>query len=284
MNFKKYLNKIAHKVAECLPNLRDKNLVSKIDKNSLLFYFGNVHSQVGQDGILSEIFKRLKIKNSTFVEFGGWDGIFLSNCRFLFEKGWGGSFIEGDSNKFKILKKNYSDNKEINCINEMVGFEKNNNLSVILNNKNIDLDKIDFVSIDVDGIDLDIFENMNFKPKVVLIEGGFSLSPFLKRKLETTDISNNIQQSLYVIFNEATKHNYVPVCFYQDTYLVRNDLVNDNFKTFDVVKLYKDAFNFLPVDHRENLLTFRNNNKKIKEIETNYFGNFKSNPLNYDGK
>ena len=43
------------------------------------------------------------------MEFGAWDGVRISNSRYLFEKGWDGIFIEGDK-KIPIIKKNYSNN------------------------------------------------------------------------------------------------------------------------------------------------------------------------------
>ena len=205
---------------------------------------------LNDEKILKNIVSLVKISNENIIEIGPGKGSLTKNI--LCQNPKKITLIEKDKRLESYLAKIHSNNTK----------------------------KLDIIFEDALKVDL---RNIA-KPKVILIEGGFSLSPFLKRKLETMDISNNIQQSLYVIFNEATKHNYVPVCFYQDTYLVRDDLVNDNFKKFDAVKLYMDAFNFLPVDHRENLLTFRSNNKKIKEIETNYFGNFKSNPLDYDGK
>ena len=40
--------------------------------------------------------------------------------------------------------------------------------------------RIDFLSIDIDGCDLEIFEEINFKPKVVLLEGGLHFNPKVK--------------------------------------------------------------------------------------------------------
>ena len=85
--------------------LRNQGYLLKVPLDSLLFYYGNIHSQRGQDGILAEIFRRLGLTQGQFVEFGGWDGIYLSNSRFLFEKGWSGVFIECDAQKFNTLKK-----------------------------------------------------------------------------------------------------------------------------------------------------------------------------------
>lgn len=65
-----------------------------IQKNSLLRYYGNIHSQRGQDSILQEIFRRIGIEKGNFIEFGAFDGIYLSNSRYLFELGWGGCLLK----------------------------------------------------------------------------------------------------------------------------------------------------------------------------------------------
>ncbi len=97
----------------------------KVSRESLLWCWGNVYSQAGQDGILREIFARLGIADGVFVEFGAWDGRFLSNCRLLFEKGWAGLFIEADRKKFDDLCRNYRDYPSIHCANEFVSRDNN---------------------------------------------------------------------------------------------------------------------------------------------------------------
>ena len=97
MNFvTKILNKI-NLLTKRKQSFRD--LVHKVNKKSLLFYYGNNYSQAGQDGIINEILRRLNINDGVFVEFGGWDGIYLSNCRALYERGFKGVFIEADTKK-----------------------------------------------------------------------------------------------------------------------------------------------------------------------------------------
>ena len=54
---------------------------------SLFTFRNDTYSQVGQDGIIEEIFKRLNIKNGIFCEFGAWDGFHLSNARKLVDEG-----------------------------------------------------------------------------------------------------------------------------------------------------------------------------------------------------
>ena len=151
--------------------IRSRELLDQVSKGSLLFQYKNVHSQIGQDGILEEIFKRVGIKKGFFCEFGAWDGVYLSNCRKLFEEGWSGVFIEADKKKFSDLQFNYKDYDHITCIYSFVGAPKNkipgDPLYSILNNNDINKESVDFLSIDVDGCDLEIFEEINFQPKVV---------------------------------------------------------------------------------------------------------------------
>ena len=65
------------------------------------------YSQFNEDIFLKEFFEKKNIKNGFFFEFGAWDGIYLSNCRLLFESGWSGCLVELDKKRYKKLKANY---------------------------------------------------------------------------------------------------------------------------------------------------------------------------------
>ena len=256
-------------------------MVSKVSPASLLYYYGNKHSQCGQDGILAEIFRRINIQNGVFIEFGAWDGIHLSNCRYLYEKGWNGLFIEADKEKFKSLQATYSSDAGISLANAMVGAPSRgvagHTLIDILHQGKIDPNIISFVSIDVDGVDLEIFQEMGFSPPVVLIEGGFNFSPHLTQAIPSTAAWNNLQQPLAVIVNTAKEIGYTPVCYFQDTYFVRTDLVKDY--GMDTLSLYSDAWNFAPIALRNYLLRLRAEHPLIKAFEELCFGRFSPNPL-----
>ena len=51
-------------------------------------YSKDIHSQNGEDGIIKEVLRRLKIKKGVAVEFGGADGFYCSNTAALRDKGW----------------------------------------------------------------------------------------------------------------------------------------------------------------------------------------------------
>ena len=126
------------------------------------------YSQFGEDLILLDFFNKTKLNKGFFFEFGAWDGIYLSNCRLLYEKGWEGCFVEADKRKFIDLKKNYDNETKVKLINEFINVT-NNSLDNIIQKYNIK--EIDLLSIDIDGRDLSVWKTLsNLKPKFVIIE------------------------------------------------------------------------------------------------------------------
>lgn len=105
------------------------------------------------------------------VEFGGWDGIHLSNVRRLVQKDdYAAVFIEGDPKKFVELKKNYQDNPKVTSLNKFVGFEQNDCLDDLLSPLDVPMD-FDFLSIDIDGNDYHVWKAVTkYRPKLVCIE------------------------------------------------------------------------------------------------------------------
>jgi len=150
-----------------------KRLTRPLEQKEVYFHYKkDKYSQAGQDGIKEHIVNVLGIKKGHFVEFGAWDGINVSNCRKLFEEGWSGVFIEADKKRFRELQKNYDSVKQIMCINKRVEINRPNRLDKILNQYAPD-ENITFMSIDVNGVGLDIFESIleEYLPTVVCLEG-----------------------------------------------------------------------------------------------------------------
>ena len=139
---------------------------------NLLEHRRNKYSQGGQDGIIEYIFGVLKTKNGFFVEFGALDGISFSNCHKLFEEGWSGVFIECDRKNFSKLRRNYKSYPGVVTINKYVRPKGKNSFDNIMETY-APHNTIDLLCIDVDGPDLEIFENIErFLPTVAIIEGG----------------------------------------------------------------------------------------------------------------
>ena len=134
-------------------------------------YARNVTSQNGEDGIIEKIIEVINNSNKWCVEFGCWDGKYLSNTFNLIENfGYSAVLIEGDTKKYEDLLKTYEGNKKVIPINTYVGFDQENCLDVLLETTEIPVD-FDVLSIDVDGNDYHMWEAVNrYKPKVVVIE------------------------------------------------------------------------------------------------------------------
>lgn len=202
---------------------------------NLLDYRKDKYSNTGNDGIIEKILDILKISNGLFVEFGAWDGIVGSNCRKLYEEGWSGIFIEADKDRHKDLVRNYKDAPRITCIKSFVD-SKNNLFDDIV--ADYIVAPIDFCSIDIDGLDVEIFKTFErYLPKVVCIEGGQMLAPH-HENIPNSKASKNIQQSLFVMSRIFELKGYKPICSYQDTFYVREEY----YELFDIPKSIMDLY------------------------------------------
>jgi hypothetical protein len=186
-------------------------------------YKKKIFSQFEEDGIIEEIFKRLKgVSNKQCCEFGAWDGKFLSNtCNLITNHNYEAILIEADKRKFDELNINFPDKKIIK-INKFVNFSGENSLDNIFKNNFFSKD-FDFLSIDIDGCDYWIFESLKeFTPKVICIE----FNPSIPNKVEFVQERNmKIKQgsSAKSIIDLGLKKNYFPIAStYCNIFLIHN--------------------------------------------------------------
>ena len=142
------------------------------NNSSLNKFEKKIYSQFGEDGIVQEIIKRISKKNldKWCVEFGAKDGISDSNTYNLIKNlDYNAVLIEGDKKFFNELKRNIKSDKVVK-LNKLVSFEGSNKLENILQDTKIPKN-FDFLSIDIDGCDYHIFEQLElFTPKIICIE------------------------------------------------------------------------------------------------------------------
>ncbi len=207
---------------------------------NLLDYKGGKYSNIGNDGIIEYIFLKLNIERGIFVEVGAWDGIWNSNCVRLFEKKWQGIFIEADFERYDELKKNYFGFKNVVCCNAKIGFDKENLFDNVVN-PFLKGKQIDFCSIDIDGLDLEVFETFEkYLPTVVCIEGGQMFDPFHKR-VKKSIAAKNIQQSLKTMVDSFEKKGYKILCSYQDSFFIKKEYYHLFDVSDDLIALYFDG-------------------------------------------
>lgn len=163
-------------------------------------------AQNNEDKIVIDLFFKKNIKNGVFIEFGAWDGVHLSNCKLLADHNWSGFFIEGNSLRFEDCKKNYKDNNKIKVLNKFI--DEKYTLNDLIKENNID--KIDVLSIDIDGKDLTELKRLTLvKPKVIIIEYNATI-PF---DVECEDNIGGNGSSYLSINNHLSKNNYELINF-----------------------------------------------------------------------
>lgn len=174
---------------------------------SLLEFKKNVYSQNGEDGILEKIFKIIGTTNKFCCEFGAWDGKHFSNTHALIkEKGWGGIQIEADEAKYKDLLKTYKSNNKVIAVNVLIGTGKNSLESIFKQNECPT--EYDLLSVDIDGLDYYVLQNLRLKPRVICIEVNAGHSPNVKKLLPRDVAKNNVGQPLAVFCETASRKGY----------------------------------------------------------------------------
>jgi hypothetical protein len=140
------------------------------DMSKPLFDYRDIgYSQSGEQGLILRIMEVLGIERGLCCEFGAWDGIHLSNTRKLMESGWRSLMIEADESRFQDLLKTYPAGSAATNVCAYVGTGENS-LARIAARSGID-ERLDLVSIDIDGLDFEIFESLSEfeKPPLVVI-------------------------------------------------------------------------------------------------------------------
>lgn len=112
--------------------------------------------QSGETGILEYIFENIGTTNKYSVEFGGGDGVNLSNIRYFINNGWEGLQIDYDNKGNSEVKSEFITKDNINQL-----FDK----------YCVPVD-FDLLSVDLDGNDYWILKELLYvySPRVVILE------------------------------------------------------------------------------------------------------------------
>jgi len=199
-------------------------------------YKKNINSQFGEDGIIEEVFKRLKhVSDKNCCEFGAWNGKHFSNTYNLISNhNYKAALIEGNRLRFNELKKTFPEER-VTKINKFVDFRKKNegeregeNLDEILSSINFKKD-FDFLSIDIDGCDYFVFESIvEHRPKLICVEFNRTIPNhivFIQKK----DPSVRQGCSALAFVNLAKKKNYSLIASTDDNLFFIDNLYHEFF-------------------------------------------------------
>jgi hypothetical protein len=193
-----------------------------------------VFSQNGEDGVIAELVRRLGNSiTSTFVEFGSGPGR-SGNCLALADLlAWEGLFIEPASHDFDQLANKYRFSLRVKTSNEFVYPW---NIDSLI--EKAGLARVGVLSIDIDGNDYYVWEQMQTPADIVVIEynGALPLEQFLVQPFSNApwDGTEFFGSSLEALVHVGRSKGY---------FLVHTELTGTN--AFFVADAHRDAFNDL---------------------------------------
>jgi glycosyltransferase involved in cell wall biosynthesis len=130
-------------------------------------YERKISSQNGEDGIILELFARLRVNDPYFVEFGAEMGLECNTALLSRSYGWKGMLIEGGAESFEALRRNYTGFPGVRPVHAMIDRE---NIAGIFQANGVPHD-LDLLSIDIDGNDYYVWEALAaYRARVVVIE------------------------------------------------------------------------------------------------------------------
>lgn len=178
------------------------------DSKILQKYVFNETSQNGEDGIIEEIFRRIGTTNKWCVEFGAWDGKFLSNTwRLIAKFDWSAVLFEGMAERARDLARAHKGSPKAHVRNCHVGWIGNARLDNLLAVTPIPR-QFDLLSVDIDGNDYHVWEALQgYQPRVVVIEFNPSASNDLSF-IQDADATINQGCSLRALIDLAKSKEY----------------------------------------------------------------------------
>lgn len=172
------------------------------------------YCQTNEQEILDRILKSLEIEEGFAVEFGGGDGFRLSNIRHLVARGWRIFQMDVDNRGNKEVVEEFLTVENVNDV-----FAKHT------------LTDIDVLSIDIDGNDFWIWQFLDERPKVVVVEYNPNIkdSKAIKYNPEHRFAKNDYYGATWEAFRRlGVRRGYTLVdCNSLNMFFVRNDVVTE---------------------------------------------------------
>jgi len=154
---------------ELLARIHLNNLLlldpSKVTKFNIEF---NGFSQGGEDGVILFLCHLLKLKNVVEVGTENWRQSNLRLATRIFHLNVG--LIDGDKKNMDYVMSDKISYLE--HVSTLASWVNRDNISSLLNSlrDKMNVDDFDLISLDIDGVDYYVFENINDRPKVFVVE------------------------------------------------------------------------------------------------------------------
>jgi hypothetical protein len=220
-----------------------------------------VYSQNDEDGILAEIFNRLKLDRGIFCEIGVENGL-ECNTLYLIHQGWRGCWLERNESQRAPISTTFASlihsNRLVLGLGVITPDNVNDAIAGALGAIKHGPQDLDFLSIDIDGMDIYLWEALALSPKVICIEYNAKFPPPLVKKpvLDPANVwrgGDYMGSSLSALFETGQKKGYTLVgtnIVGGNAFFVRNDLAGDLFEANAAAgNLYNPPRYWLYFDH-----------------------------------
>ena len=207
-----------------------------------------VYSQFDEDGIIAYIFSRLGTGSNTFIEIGCSDGL-ENNTHTLLLQGWRGVWIEADASKTRFIEEHLPASPRLVVKRAFVSAE---NADTLVSDALATLDAgiVDFLSVDIDGDDLNVLVALlgQLKPRVICAEYNAKFPPPMKIAIKGKPSHSWAGDdyhgtSLCLLCDALERHNYrLIACSVSgvNAFFVR-DCDADSFPSFTVDQLFQPS-------------------------------------------
>lgn len=195
----------------------------------------NCYSQFGEDGIISKIFEIIGTDSQVCLEVGAGNGSLCgSNIHHLWKDlQWKAILIEGDPENLETLEpviKAYN-----NCILVKAYIEKDEKLGKTIDSILYDLgiNKLDLLSLDIDGNDYYIFENLKIHPRVLIVEFNPTIPYYRDVYQEYTNHSWDLGCSIAALKRLGKQKNYLLVAVTDVNAIFVDEIYSNKFEDFE---------------------------------------------------
>ncbi|MGF7146458.1 hypothetical protein FHS96_000067 [Sphingomonas zeicaulis] len=223
------------------------------DLKSLSRYNRKVYSQLGEDGIISEIISRIGRVDGIFVECGVGNGL-ENTTRFLLENGWTGYWFEANDDDVRAageIFRTFIDEGRLKIVNALITID---NVNELMDEAGVPA-KFDYLSVDLDYVTPQIWETLDRKSRIACVEMNPSLPQNIAARMpyipdQMWDGTNWYGGSLKTLENIGRDKNMALVgCDLTGTngFFVDYDETGDKFRRpFDADTHYEPPRNFYP--------------------------------------